>query len=135
MAMCTPIARSALRVAAVRPMSSIIALSVTSSDSRPGAMPWRAMAAATVCSSLVSANWRLATLTATGSGPLACGAQAAIWRQASSMAQAPTGTIRPLRSSSGMNSAGDTTPWPGRFQRSKASAPTMRPVPICTLGW
>ena len=55
--------------------------------------------------------------------------------QAFSMTVAPTGTISPDSSRSGMNSAGDTRPRSGCFQRSSASTPTTRRVAADTRGW
>ena len=49
--------------------------------------------------------------------------------------QSPSGTIRPDSSASAMNSPGLTTPRSGWFQRMSASALTMRPLAISTMGW
>ena len=43
--------------------------------------------------------------------------------------------IRLFSSASGMNCEGGMSPWPGRRQRSSASAPTMRPSRRSTFGW
>ena len=49
-------------------------------------------------------------------------------RRRCAMTQRPTRTMRPVSSSTGMKSAGETRPWPGRSQRSSASTPMMRPL-------
>ena len=46
--------------------------------------------------------------------------------------QRPIGTMSPVSSASGMNWSGATMPRSGWFQRSSASTPTMRPVPMST---
>ena len=51
--------------------------------------------------------------------------QFAASRQASRSTHSPIGTISPISSASGMNSAGDTRPRSGWFQRSSASKPVM----------
>ena len=43
--------------------------------------------------------------------------------------------MRPVSSATGMNCAGETMPWPGWFQRSKASVPMMRPLFNSSCGW
>ena len=46
-------------------------------------------------------------------------------RQTWSMIQLPTGMISSDSSAMGMKAPGPTSPWPGRSQRTRASAPTM----------
>ncbi|MNP58766.1 hypothetical protein D3C76_1537090 [compost metagenome] len=55
--------------------------------------------------------------------------------QASSTIQVPTSRINPLSSSTLMNSVGDCAPSSGWFQRTSASAPTMRLSRASTWGW
>ncbi|MNI57395.1 hypothetical protein D3C73_1124520 [compost metagenome] len=54
---------------------------------------------------------------------------------ASSRIQVPTSRIRPLSSSTLMNSEGDCAPSSGWFQRTSASAPTMRLSRASSCGW
>jgi hypothetical protein len=49
--------------------------------------------------------------------------------------QAPKASISPNSSAMGMNVIGGTNPSPGRFQRTRASTPTIRPVPRSIWGW
>ena len=62
--------------------------------------------------------------------PAGSARHSASWAHAVRSTQRPSGTIRPVSSAIGTNSAGS---WPG--QRQSASKPTMRPVAACTIGW
>ena len=79
----------------------------------------------------VSSNWYGDTLTAI----VSASDQRIASRQAWLSTHSPSGTISPISSASGMNSAGDTRPRSGWRQRSSASKPTMawRSRSIC--GW
>ena len=55
--------------------------------------------------------------------------------QLSRSTQAPIGTIDPVSSATGMNSAGDTGPSVGLFQRSSASTAAISPVSSSNTGW
>jgi len=55
-------------------------------------------------------------------------------RQAWRSTQAPSGTIRPLSSASGTNSAGATIPRVGCCQRNSASSPLMALLSRLTSG-
>jgi hypothetical protein len=58
------------------------------------------------------------------------------WRQALASTHSPIGTIRPVSSAMGMNSAGDTGPSSACFQRSRASKPQMAPLRSrSSCGW
>ena len=70
--------------------------------------------------------------TSTGGSPAS--AQPCASSQARPIAQRPTGTISPISSSSGTNSAGKTTPRSGWFQRSSASTPRICCDCISTCG-
>ena len=61
--------------------------------------------------------------------------QAAAWRQAVCSTQRPSGTITPLSSATGMNSAGLTGPSSGQVQRVSTSRPVMRPLVTSICGW
>src|SRR3954471_13516881 len=56
-------------------------------------------------------------------------------RHASWRTHLPIGTMSPVSSAIGMNSAGETMPWPGRCQRTSASTPTISPLATETSGW
>ena len=45
------------------------------------------------------------------------------------------GMIRPLSSATGMKRYGDTRPWPGCCQRTRASTPTVVTPSSSTTGW
>ncbi len=75
-------------------------------------------------------------------GPAFCSAsgpnsasQAAACRHVSRSTYRPSGTIRPVRSAAGMNSAGETTPRVGWCQRTSASTPITRWSSSCMIGW
>ncbi len=74
---------------------------------------------------LAEVNWTAETLTAifSPSGHRTASAQA--WANTHS----PRGTMRPSSSARGMNSAGETKPRVGCFQRKSASKPQIRSVP------
>ncbi|MCY1556015.1 hypothetical protein D9M68_927220 [compost metagenome] len=93
------------------------------------------MARMTSSSSPPTKNWMPDTLTDRCTAPMRVLPHSAILRQASFSTQVPTRTIKPVSSRMGMNSAGDTMPWPGRFQRISASAPLTRPLLMSILGW
>ena len=57
------------------------------------------------------------------------------WRQASRSTHAPIGTMRPLRSISGMKRIGAMTPCTGWCQRRSASTPDTRRSTRETIGW
>ena len=78
------------------------------------------------------ASWRAERFTLTG-GPPAWGVSACV--QASISAQRPSGTIRPVSSATGMNSAGETAPRTGCRQRISASSASVSPVAMSTTGW
>ncbi|OPZ01700.1 MAG: hypothetical protein BWZ09_02662 [Alphaproteobacteria bacterium ADurb.BinA305] len=116
-------------------LSLIIALSVSSSSSWPGSMPVRSSTSRTRSGRRPPASWCAETFTATRTAgrPVSC--QWRTWRQAVSSAQSPIATISSLSSATGMNSAGDTQPSAGLFQRSSASTVRTRPSRTHTIGW
>ena len=57
------------------------------------------------------------------------------WVSASSSAHAPMGTIVPVSSAMGMNSAGEMMLPSSRVQRMRASKPTTSPSSMSTIGW
>ena len=85
----------------------------------------------TLCITLRLLNWAGDRLTATrtGFGHVAASQQACL------STHSPIGTIRPISSASGMNSAGETMPRLGEFQRSSASQPVISSVIASTCGW
>jgi len=61
--------------------------------------------------------------------------QVASWAQAVRMTQAPTGTTRPVSSSTPMKRSGGTMPRPGECQRRSASTPVMASSDRRAFGW
>ena len=113
----------------------ISTLSVISSSSCDGSSP--VSASVRVRRSTKSA-WRKSmaetfTDMQMGGRPWAC--QARDWRQALRSTHWLRATISPQSSATGMNTAGLTRPWPGRAQRTRASAPTTAPLASSSLGW
>ncbi|MNR61312.1 hypothetical protein D3C85_1830360 [compost metagenome] len=62
------------------------------------------------------------------------GQEAASWH-AVRKTQAPMGLMAPHSSATGMKSAGDTGPCPGRFQRSNTSKPVISSVATDFCTW
>jgi hypothetical protein len=102
---------------------------------RLGAVARACRARAVQPATSVSRNWCGDTFTATDTSGRPCMRQACAWRQASWITHSPSGPIRPELSATGMKRAGEMKPSCGSFQRSRASAPTMRPLAMSTCGW
>ncbi len=93
--------------------------------------------AATSSTNPASRSWRTATLTLIASNASSPNSarQRDSWAHASRSTHAPSGTISPERSATGMKSAGETKPRSGCCQRTSASAPASRPVCRSKTGW
>ena len=115
----------------------MIALSVSSRMRSHGRMPAAWTASRTSSTSPSDASWRAETFTDTRSGvPTAHAAwKTAAWRQASKSRSRPSGTMRPVSSASGMNSAGETGPRSGCVQRASDSYARISPLRRSTTGW
>ena len=117
-----------------RSVLCISMLSVISSSSHCGARPWASSTRSTRSGSAgeKSRAERLTAILIAGR-PASC--QARAWRTAASITQALTWTMSPDSSATGTNSPGGIMPFSGCCQRTSASAPTMRPLAMSTLGW
>ena len=113
----TPSSRSRCNVASVLSTLAMKMLSVISSSSRCGANPEVVSACRITAGRLGVMNCLGDMFTAT----LRSSGQAAAWRQDSRITHSPMGTMSPVSSASGMNSAGLIMPSSGCGQRISAS--------------
>ena len=116
MARRTPRPFSPSRVATPPPLTSTSAFSVISKQRCEASAPLRAMAAPTSTAKPAVLSWRPERLIDTVMGGASTGwseRQAAAWATASATTQAPRGTMRPVSSAMGMNSAGGMSPRSG----------------------
>src|SRR5205814_1684711 len=134
-AMSTPSACTAVTASTAGPPPNT-AVSVISIVSICAGSPVAASTPATTCGNVGSSSCRAETFTAMRAGARSpySSSHAAACRHAVSMTQAPSGTISPVRSATGMKSAGDTKPRSGWFQRTSASTPVMSPSGSATIG-
>jgi hypothetical protein len=109
--------------------------SVTSRISLLGSSPVAMSAPATIASKRGSSSWRADTFTVTGTSARPSRSQPCASAQAAFSTHSPSATIAPVCSAKGMNSSGDTSPRPGRCQRSSASAARTSPVSRSMIGW
>ena len=134
-AILTPRALSPRRTATFFGTSPMSALSVISRIRSCGASPLSSSARETSVRRSASCSWRTERLTLTVSGLRPPSCQSLDWRQASRNVRRPMGTIMPVSSATGMNSAGRINPLRGCSQRTSASNPTIRPLSRQTVGW
>ena len=116
MARRTPSSFSRSRVATLAPPASSRVFSVTSKQRCEASAPLRAMADPTSTAKPGVLSWRPERLIDTVMGGASTGwseRQAAAWATASATTQAPRGTMRPVSSAMGMNSAGGMSPRSG----------------------
>ena len=105
--------------------------SVISSSSRQPAIPASASAARTVSMRSAALNWWTERLTETRTSA----GHSAACRQAARSTYAPSGTMSPVSSASGMNSPGETTPRSGWRQRTSASKLRIVRLRASSSGW
>ena len=132
--MCTPTAASSVKKRIVASVSSMATDSVISQVSRSGLIWCRASAAAMRCGRSGRRSWCADRLMATRMRR-PWSRQTRAWRQASSMTQAPSESIRPLRSAMGMKTLGLIMPRCGWCQRSSASAAVTCALGAWIFGW
>ena len=122
----SPRSRRSWRIASLSVLVATRLLSVTSITSASPGSPACRSAVSTWSAKSGSSSWRPDTFTATATPCVAVPGEAS--RQACFSTQAPIGTISPVSSAIGMNSAGGTGGASGGSQRSSASTAIDRPV-------
>ncbi len=107
---------------------SRMACSAISMPRRTAGTPWAAVSSTTSSAKWTSATWRGDTLTHMWKPS---GGVPAIWSRARSARARSRISVHRGREARTLatprNSEGGTTPWPGRFHRTRASAPTIPP--------
>ncbi|MOA37470.1 hypothetical protein D3C78_1590630 [compost metagenome] len=101
-------------------MSSISTVSVSSSVSSLASTP-NSLSCSATSSGREGVSWKPDRLTETGTLTWYCCCHAPIWAKAVESTQPPISRISPMSSARGMNSAGETCPSTGLYQRSSAS--------------
>ncbi len=126
---------SSLMVFSAHVSSAISTDSLISSSNMAGSSPVSCRIAATWAGYSASANCRPETLTAMRCTARPSARQVLACRQAVRSTQVPIGSIRPVSSATGRNSALLTTPSSALLQRSTASIPETLAVRTSNCGW